>query len=490
VEEHKVHAASIAYMIGTLCLVTGVSMVLPILCSLIYGEADLFALGASAAIFILVGLSLVWFCRKNDDLSVRDGIVIAVVGWLLVSAFSSLPFIIHGAIPSFTDAFFEMMSGYTTTGATILTDIEALPHGLLFWRSQTHLLGGMGFLTLVLVFLPHGIHGLRVFRAESSPGQVITRERFVARNKDAMIWLWAIYLVLNMVQTLLLWLGNMPIFDALCTSFGTVSTSGYSPKNLSIGHYRSAYIDWVVIAFMFLGGVSFVLFYQLVRRNVQTIAVNTELRWYISLTALFCLGVSLNLWSGSTYDDFGDSLRYGTFQVVSILTTTGFTTADYELWPQAAQMFLFTVCFIGACAGSTTSGVKVVHYVLIAKYLAGSIKRIFIQPLAVVSIRLNTRPVEQNVVDLALCYLIVNVFMVLVGGCIMAVSDSLDYVSAVSAVTAALMNIGPGFGVVGPSENYAFISGFGKWFLAWNMLVGRLEMFSALVVFFPSFWRR
>jgi trk system potassium uptake protein TrkH len=185
-----------------------------------------------------------------------------------------------------------------------------------------------------------------------------------------------------------------------------------------------------------------------------------------------------------------DSLRYGTFQVMSILTTTGFTTADYELWPQAAQMFLFAVCFIGACAGSTTSGIKVVHYVLICKFMYASVKKIFLQPMAVIPIKLNRRPVDSSIVDLAICYFIVNIFLVLGGGCFMVLVDDMDYLTGMSSVIATLMNIGPGFGALGPTENYAQISGVGKWFLSWNMLVGRLEMFSALVIFYPSFWKK
>ncbi len=482
--------AAICNVLSKLMLVTGGSMILPIICSLIYREDDLASLALASVIIIILGLILRLYFRKLEELSVKDGLFIATIGWTLISALSALPFMIHGSIPSFTDGFFEMMSGYTTTGATILTDIEAVPHGLLFWRSQTHLLGGMGFLTLTVIFLPHGMGGLRLFRAESSPGQIITREKFVARNKDAMILLWIIYLALNLAQTALLAFGGMDLFDALCTAFGTVSTSGYSPKNASIGHYNNAYFDWVTICFMFFGGMTFVLFYQMVKGNFSEVKKNTEFRWYVGFMLFFCLSVSINLWLTNTYDGFWDSLRYGTFQVTSLLTTTGFTTADYELWPQAAQMFLFTVCFIGACAGSTTSGIKVVHYAIICKYMYGSIKRIFIQPMSVVSVRLNDRPVQQSVIDLAVCYFIVNIFLVLGGGCVMVLSDPMDYLTAMSSVIAALMNIGPGFGEVGPSENYAFISDFGKWFLAWNMLVGRLEMFSALVVFFPTFWKR
>ena len=482
--------APIGYVLGTLMLVTGMSMALPIICSVIYGENDLMAFLFSAALISSIGLILRRIFRTFDELSIREGLCIATLGWVLISAFSTLPFLIHGAIPSFTDAFFEMMSGYTTTGATILTDIEILPHGLLFWRSQTHLLGGMGFLTLTIIFLPHGMGGLRIFRAESSPGQVVTREKFVARNRDAMIWLWSIYLALNLIETALLLFGPMDLFDALCTSFGTVSTSGYSPKNGSIGYYNSSYIDWVVTLFMFLGGMTFVLFYQMARGNFSGVRINTEFRWYIGFTLVFCGAVSLNLWFSNSYSSFSDALRYGTFQVVSLLTTTGFTTTDYQLWPQAAQMFLFAVCFVGACAGSTTSGIKVVHYVVICKYLYAAIKKIYIQPLSVVSIRLDGRPIHQTVIDLSICYFIINIFMVLIGGCVMVLSDNMDYLSGMSSVIAALMNIGPGFGQVGPSETYSFISDFGKWFLSWNMLVGRLEMFSALVLFLPAFWKK
>ena len=282
-------------------IVTGSFMFLPALCSVYYNESDLLPIIYSALITVGIGLPCWWFFRKEHDLNIKDGIFIAVFGWILVSALSGLPFMIHGSIPSFTDAFFEMMSGYTTTGATILTDIEAVPHGLLFWRSETHLLGGMGFLTLTIIFLPKGMGGLRIFRAESSPGQVITKEKFKARNKDTMIMLWLIYLGLNILEILLLWLGGMPMFDAMCTAFGTVSTSGYSPKNASIGHYNSAYIDWVVTLFMFLGGMTFILFYQMMRGDWKALKINTEFRWYVGFVLFFCGITSFILWQHNTY---------------------------------------------------------------------------------------------------------------------------------------------------------------------------------------------
>ena len=483
------HYLSIAHVLGILLLVTGSSMSLPLFCSFLYGEPDFWPILDSALITFALGAPGWWFCRKHNELNIKDGIFIAVFGWIVVSALSALPFMLHGAIPSFTDAFFEMISGYTTTGATILTDIEAVPHGLLFWRSQTHLLGGMGFLTLTIIFMPHGVGGLRLFRAESSPGQVITKEKVLPRNRDTMVRLWWIYIGLNLVQIILLCLGGMDLFDSMCTAFGTVSTSGYSPKNASIGHYNNAYFDWVIIVFMILGSTSFVLLCQLLTGNSKSLRVNTEFRWYLGFLLFFCGMVSLILWRSNTYDGFFEALRYGTFQVTSLLTTTGFGTADYELWPQSSQMFLYVVCFIGGCAGSTTSGIKIVHYVIISKYMYATIRKNFFQPMAVVTVRLNKRAIDSSVIDLALCYFIVNIFMVFAGGCIMVMLENIDYVSAMSSIISALMNIGPGFGKIGPSENFAFFSDYSKWFLSWNMLVGRLEMFSALVVFYPSFWK-
>ena len=484
------HFRSIAHVIGTLLLVTSVAMLLPIVTSLIYQEDDLSALLVSAAVAFGVGLPVWWFSLWDHELTFRDAVIIAVFGWVVISAVSALPFMIHGSIPAFTDAFFEMMSGYTTTGATILNDIESIPHGLLFWRSETHLLGGMGFLTLTLIFLPHGMAGVRIFRAESSPGQVITKEKFLPRNRDAMIWLWSIYLGLNLVQTLMLWVGGMSLFDSLCHAFGTVATAGFSPKNASIGHYGSAYFDWVVMIFMFLGGMAFMLFYHMLKGEWDLVRVNTELRWYASIVGFFCGISTLILWINGTYDGFIDSLRYASFQTISLLTTTGFTTADYELWPQAAQMFLYLVCFIGACAGSTTSGIKIVHFVIIWKYTVTTIKKMFFQPRTILPIHLNQRAIDSFAVNLTVCYFIANVFLVLGGGCVMVLVDSMDLQTGMSSVISALMNIGPGFGEVGPSENFAEISAHGKWFLAWLMLVGRLEMFSALVLLFPSFWKK
>lgn len=300
--------------------------------------------------------------------------------------------------------------------------------------------------------------------------------------------LWSIYLGLNLLEIVSLNLGGMSLFDSITHAFGTLSTSGYSPKNAGIGYYDNAYFDWAITLFMFLGGINFILFYQALSGDWKGVKLNTEFRWYGAITLFFCVMVSLILWRENIYGSIIESFRYGSFQVVSLLTTTGFGTVDYEQWPQAAQMFLYAVCFVGPSAGSTGSGIKIVYFVTVVKFIHNFIRKNFSQPLAVNSIRINQRQIDSSMINFAICFFVINIFMVLLGGCFMAHTNNMDYVTAMSSIIATLMNIGPGFGGVGPSENYAFISDAGKWFLSWNMMVGRLEAFSALAILYPSFW--
>ena len=481
---------AIFHVLGALLIFIGSTMLLPLSCALIYKDGDAFSLAAAMGITIGIGIPLWWSFRKYRDLTLKDGFFVVTFGWILVSSFSTLPFILHGSIPSFTDAFFEMMSGYTTTGATILDDIEAMPHGLLFWRSTTHLIGGMGFIMVTIIILPLlGIGGMQLYKAEADPGQVITGEKILPRVKQTAVWLWAIYLALILIQSLLLMTAGMPLFDSLCHSFGTVATAGYSIKNSSIGYYNSAWIDWITIIFMFLGGMTFMMHYQIMKRDWEPVRENTEIRWYIGFVLFIGLLTTLILWFSGSYSGPFDSIRYAFFQVVSILTTTGFTTADYGLWPQSALMLLMIACFIGACAGSTTSGIKVVHYEIICKYLYANGRK-FLQPLAVVPIKINQKNVASSVITLAVSYFILNIFMILVGSAIMTLIDDMDFFSSMSAVISAIFNIGPGFGEIGPAHSYSHISSAGKWFLSFNMLTGRLEMFTVMMMFYPAFWKK
>jgi trk system potassium uptake protein TrkH len=492
---------NVSYVFGNLLMITGLFMIVPLVFALYYQQADIVPFAISIAIALVVGVPCRYIWGKNINLGQRDAFIITTFGWVVISALSGLPFMLHGSIPSFTDAFWEMMSGYTTTGATILNDIEALPHGLLLWRSETHFIGGMGFITFVVLLLPHGMGGVRLFRAESSPGQALTGERFVARNKDAIGYLWSMYAILNFVQVVLYLFGGMTFFDALCHAFGTLSTSGYSTYNTSVAHFNSAYIDWVTIVFMFLGGVTFTLFFSVYKRDWHTLSINTELRWYIGVTSFFCLCMAIILVQAGIYPTL-DALRHGSFQTISLLTTTGFTTTDYETWPELAKMLLLIVSFIGGCTGSTSSGIKILHYILIWRFIVASVKQQFVQPLSVVSVRVNEERISQSVITLAMCYFIANIVLILVGGCVVVAAETgnpfwlapeyggnMDFGSALSAVLTCLFNIGPGFGDLGPTHNFAGFTDFSKWYLSMNMLLGRLELFSALILLYPSFWK-
>jgi len=318
---------------------------------------------------------------------------------------------------------------------------------------------------------------------------MITNERIIPRNRDALLWVWIAYTLLNLLNGMLLWLGGMSWFDSICHAFSTVATAGYSPKNASMGHYGNAYFDWVTIVFMFLGGVTFMLYYHMQKGHWEIVGKNTELRWYAGIVLFFCALVTLILWSRGTYPNFLDALRHGAFQVVSLLTTTGLTTADYDLWPQSAQMYLYTVCFIGACSGSTTSGIKIVHYVILLKHLKATMLRFFIQPRFLSKVILNGQKLDEKIIHIAFAYFIINMFLVVAGGCLIVLLNEIDLRSALSSVVSTLMNVGPGFGSVGPSGNYQHFSDASKWLLSWLMLVGRLEMFTALVVLYPAFWK-
>lgn len=415
----------------------------------------------------------------------REGFAVVTFGWLTFAVFGALPYLLSGAISSPLDALFETMSGFTTTGSTILADIESLPRSILFWRSLTHWLGGMGIIVLSLAILPMlGVGGMQLFQAEV-PGP--TADRLKPRIQDTAKLLWGVYVIFTVLETLLLMAGNMSFYDAICHSFATLATGGFSTRNASIAAYDSAYIDWVITLFMFLAGVNFSLHYYALKGRIGEYFRNEEFRFYLLITFS---AVAILMWmnQGTVYDSVVDNLRYSAFQTASILTTTGFATADFELWPVLTQYILLFLMFIGGCAGSTGGGMKVARILLLLKHGTVQLYHL-IHPRAIRLVKLGNNPVDQDVMQAILGFFALFMGVFVTASFLMAASG-MDLISGAAAVIATLGNIGPGLGSIGPVDNFAHVSAFGKSVLIFCMLLGRLELFTVLVLFLPSFWRK
>lgn len=471
---------------GFLLLIESVFLFLSLLISLLYSEGDWLAFIYSFLITLIVGGSTVFFTRNADkDFGKREGYIIVSMVWIIFSLFGSLPFLFSQAIPNFTNAFFETMSGFTTTGASILNNIEELPHGILFWRSLTQWMGGMGIIVLSLAILPFlGVGGVQLFSAEV-PG--LSPDKLHPRVKETAQRLWIIYVGFTFVETLLLWASGMTFFDAVNHSFTTMATGGYSTKQASVAFYTNPLIHYIISVFMFIAGVNFTLSYFALKLDFKKVFKNEEFKVYSFITIVFTIVIALKLFFNggiSLEQSFRDSL----FQVVSILTTTGYATADYLLWPSLLTALIFVLMFIGGSSGSTGGGVKVIRILLILKNCYFELKRL-VHPKAIIPMRLNGKTVPQQLINNVLAFIVFYLLIFIVGSVIMA-GLGLDMESAMGSVAATLGNIGPGLGSVGPVENFANVPGLGKWVLSMLMLLGRLELFTVLIVFAPAFWKK
>jgi trk system potassium uptake protein TrkH len=441
----------------------------------------------SAGITILIGAALMLFIKERDDkeLKKRDGYLIVTFGWLAMSFTGTIPYILTGSIPEFTDAFFETMSGYTTTGASILTDIESLPKGILFWRSLTQWIGGMGIIVLTVAILPIlGIGGMQLFVAEA-PG--ISPDKLKPRIRETAIRLWLIYLILTGSEMVLLKLGGMSFFNAINHSMTTMATGGFSTKNASIAHFNSPFIQYVIVVFMFLAGTNFTLTYFGLHGRVKKIWKNEEFRFYSISILIISLFAGLILFSLTDFN-LESSFRYSLFSIVSIISTTGYVTVDYTSWNPYITMFFFMLMFIGASAGSTAGGVKIVRHIILIKNSFLEMKRL-IHPNAVLPLRFNHKPVNKDITFNVLAFMIIYMVVFATGSVIMSYFG-VDFMTAVGSVATSIGNIGPGIGSVGPVNNFAHIPIGGKWFLSFLMLIGRLELFTVLILFTPYFWRK
>jgi trk system potassium uptake protein TrkH len=476
----------VRHVLGLLLLIEAVFMFLSTIVGIIYQDEAISALFISTGITVTAGILLMASGRNaSKDIGKRDGYLIVAITWIICSFFGLLPFYISGAIPNVTDAFFETMSGFTTTGSSILTDIESLAPSLLFWRSIIQWIGGMGIIVLTLAILPAlGVGGSSLFTAEV-PGP--TPDRLRPKITETAKRLWIIYVALTLIQTLLLRFGGMTWFDALCHSFTTMATGGYSTKQASIGHWDSGFIHYVIIAFMFLAGMNFTMTYFIANFNFQKVWRNEEFRWYLNITAIFVAIITLGVFLSQDLS-FEESFRVAAFQVTSILTTTGYATADYLSWIPLLTSLLIILFFIGGSAGSTGGGIKVMRVLILLKDSVYELKRL-IHPRAVIPTRCNDKAVSPDVVNNILTFTLIYIMIIIMSIPIMS-AVGLDFETSFGAIITSIGNVGPGLGSVGPAENFAHIPAFGKWYLSFLMLLGRLELFTVLVVLTPTFWKK
>ncbi len=473
-------------ILGLLLIIEGLFMFLAVLVSLLFGDRDFPGIALSGGITIFAG-GFTWLGTRGAEhrLIKRDGFLIVTFGWLLFSLFGSVPFLATGYIPDYTNAFFETISGFTTTGASILNDVESLPHGLLFWRSLTQWLGGMGIIVMSLAILPIlGIGGMQLFVAEV-PGPA--PDKLHPRIKDTAKRLWGIYIIFTFVEIILLVLGDMDIFDATCHAFTTMATGGYSTRQASIAHWDSPYIHYVIIVFMFLAGTNFTLSYFALHLKFRKVWENEEFRYYLGFAVLFTVLLTAFL-VYSRHSGLEQSFRDSAFQVVSIMTTTGFATVDYMQWWPIGIAIIFMLMFFGGSAGSTGGGIKIMRVSLFLKNSILELKRL-IHPSAVIPMRMNRTLVSPEILNNVFAFVSFYILTVIVS--VLFISTlGYDLQSSLGAVAATLGNIGPGIADVGPTENYAHFPAIGKWFLSFLMLIGRLELFTVLLIFSPDFWKK
>ena len=472
-------------VIGLLMFVEGAAMLLPLAISIIYNESDTMGFVFSSGINLLIGALIIWLTRKaSHDIGKREGFIIVGLVWVIFSILGSLPYLFTGAIANYTDAFFETMSGFTTTGSSILNNIESLSHGILFWRSLTHWLGGMGIIVLSLAILPiFGIGGMQLYIAEV-PGP--TPDKISPRIRHTAATMWVIYLVLTIAETFLLWVGNMSLFDAVCHAFATMATGGFSTKQASIAFWPSPYIQYIIILFMFLAGTNFTLTYFTIRGKFKPILKDEEFKYYARIVLGFTFLIFIGLLLTNNYG-LEESFRNSLFWVVSIITTTGFGTVDYLLWKPILIILLFSLFFFGGSAGSTGGGIKIMRIVLLFKNGYYELKRM-VHPNAIIPLKFNKHSVDSKIVTNVLAFFVLY-FMIFGVSTVFFMLFVPDMESSMGAVASSLGNIGPGLGSVGPALNYSHIHPAGKWFLSFLMLLGRLELFTILVLFSPSFWK-
>ena len=471
--------------IGQVLLVESALMLIPLAVALLYGGGDAVPILISLVVTAAAGELLSLLRPRSDNLRAREGFAVVALGWILVSFFGCLPFRLHGCIPKLVDAYFETVSGFTTTGATILTDVEVLPKGLLFWRSFSHWVGGMGVLVLSLALLPKmGARSIHLMRAES-PGPSV--DKLVPRVGNNAKILYYLYISLTAVMLVCLLLTGMNLYDALIHTFGAAGTGGFSNYNASVGAFHSPAAEIITGVFMALFGVNFSIYYYILRRNWGAVKHNSELWTYLAMMLVSSVVIAVNILPMYGHNFF-TSLRYSFFQVSSIMTTTGYATADFDLWPQLSRTLLTALMLVGASAGSTGGGLKVVRMQLLVKSGIREIRHT-VHPRSVNTIKMDGRTVSDSVLNGVQSFFFMYI-LVLIVSVLLISFDGYDLETNLTAVLSALSNIGPGFNLVGPTRNFSIFSDFSTFVLSMDMLIGRLEIFPMLMLAAPSAWRQ
>lgn len=473
----------VIYLVGTVIKLEAALMLLPAIVSLIYKEQSVIYFAYSIIIALVSGFAMTLISKPgNKVIYAREGFVIVALAWLSLSAVGALPFFLSGEIPNYLDAFFETVSGFTTTGASILPNVEALSHGMLFWRSFTHWVGGMGVLVFMMAIVPSlSDRSIHILRAEV-PGPVVGK--LVPRIKQTTRILYIIYIVMTVIETLLLIAGKMPVFDSIVHAFGTAGTGGFGVKSDSIASY-SPYLQWVITVFMFLFGVNFNLYYLMLIKKFRSVLKSTELWFYCGFVLISTVTIALNI--KNSYPEISEALRHAAFQVSSIITTTGYATADFDTWPVFSKSIILVLMFVGACAGSTGGGIKVSRIVLLLK----SIKRELtgmLHPRSVGVIRFEGKKVDERTANSVSSYLAIYACFFLVIFLIVSMCESFNLETIISSVASCFNNIGPAFGAAGPTLNYAEFSPLSKIVLSVAMLLGRLEIYPIILTLSPSTW--
>jgi trk system potassium uptake protein TrkH len=492
----KIDITVVAGVSGALIFFMGFALLLPLPLSLIDGESIWWVYAASAGMAFILGGGLFWAFRPQTDLRAREAFLVVSMTWLLLSAFGALPMYLSGSLSHFTDAFFESMSGLTTTGATVYggTTSDGVLNGLLvdqhrsilLWRSLLHWFGGMGFVVLsvaVLPFLSVG-GGSQLFSAESSAGMT---DKITPRVQEAAAWLWVVYLTFTIANFVLLWIHpKMDWFDALNHAMSTMATGGFSTKDSSFIYYNSEYLEWITILFMFLAGISFTMHFRLLRGEFKIFGDNRETRFYALMTLISVSIIGFGLWINGGFS-FHDAFRYSAFETISVITTTGFISNNYEVWPDFTVLLLFLMFFTGGCAGSTSGGIKSFRVMILLKNTFREIRQT-VHPRGVLPVQIGRKNIEPATIMRILSFVISYVFFFSLGALILTFLG-VDFMSAIGASIACLANIGPALGEFGPIDNYASMPWLGKWTMSLLMMIGRLEVFTVLVLFSKAYWR-